>query len=90
METLSPRIRRRIERDFPEPVSTAEAVALVESASTQERVRAAVVISAAGDLTRLRAAVRLAETDWRDAIVGAGLGDENWPTVLDAQFGPSA
>jgi len=26
-------------------------------------------------------------TDWSDALVGAGLGDEDWPTRLDALLG---
>lgn len=31
----------------------------------------------------------LAQVDWRDVLVNAGLENENWPAVLDQQLGGS-
>jgi hypothetical protein len=60
----------------------------VAEVSASERVQAAVVISAAGDLDQLRRAVTLAKADWRDILVAGGLADEDWPQWLEAELGP--
>lgn len=43
-----------------------------------ERLRAAVVLAAAGNISKLRRELDLAASDWRRVLVGAGLGDEDW------------
>jgi len=46
------------------------------------RVQMAVLKLAAGEFDSFADALRLAETDWRDALVAAGLEHDNWPEVL--------
>ena len=52
-----------------------------------ERVQAAVVIWARGDVDRLRDAAALAHQDRRDAHARARQADDNWPERLDAELG---
>lgn len=52
-----------------------------------ERLQACIVLSAQGDYQAFLAAMDLSRVDWRDALVGAGLGDEDWPERLDAALG---
>ena len=61
---------------------------LVGAVNESERVQAAVVLWAAGDLARLHDALDLAELDWRDVLVRADLADEDWPARLEAELGP--
>jgi hypothetical protein len=86
---VSERLRRRIERDFPEPGSAAAVLELVGAVSESERVQAAVVVWGSGDLVRLRDARDLAGQDWRDVLVRACLAGEDWPSRLDAELGPA-
>lgn len=64
---------------------------VLESASSgnqdRERVVAALILSANGDVRELRQAVELSRLDWRDVLVNGGLADEGWPQRLDAEFG---
>ncbi|MDX8054654.1 hypothetical protein SK571_35245 [Lentzea sp. BCCO 10_0798] len=53
-----------------------------------ERVHAAVVLAAAGDVSVLRAQVRALRVDWRDVLPNGGLGHGDWPEVLDRECGP--
>ena len=41
-----------------------------------ERVRFAALKLSQGDIGRLREAVRLAQTDWRDLLMAAGFGED--------------
>lgn len=52
-----------------------------------ERIHAALVIRTAGDWYQFQQYVALAKSDWRDALVGAGLANGDWPTQLDALLG---
>jgi len=52
-----------------------------------ERIQASLVIRPAGDWYRFQQRPTPAKSDWRDALVGAGVGDEDWPTRLDALLG---
>lgn len=52
-----------------------------------ERIQAAIVLVAAGDAGRLDQAAALAESDWRDVLVAAGLANEDWPARLDDELG---
>ncbi|XVS62063.1 hypothetical protein ACQPYE_27850 [Actinosynnema sp. CA-299493] len=89
------RLTRRIRRDFPEPGSANGILRLLaDSPSVRgsepegtERIQAAIVILAAGDLTRLRAALAVVEADWRDLLVAAGLAHNDWRARLDQELG---
>ena len=61
-----------------------------EDEPPSERLTAAVVLGADGRLDGIDAMLRLAEQDWRDLLVSAGLEHEDWPQVLDRRLGPSA
>ena len=90
MEGITDRLRRQIERDFTEPGSADEIVRIVSAGSDSERVPAAIVLRASGDLGRLHDAVALTVADWRDPLVGAGLADEDWPEKLESALGRPA
>jgi len=91
------RLERRIRRDFPEPGSAPEilrvldglpvAAGYAERELRSERIRAAIVLSAGGDVTKFRRAVELAKRDWRDVLVAGGLADADWAVRLDAELG---
>lgn len=85
---LSPAVQRRVATLFP-PQQRAEAAQLLVAecganlpfADTLgpagvERVRAAVLKLSGGDLEELGSAIDLAQSDWRDALCGAGFGEE--------------
>jgi hypothetical protein len=90
---ISPRLTRWINRQFPE--GSAEMVLSelrelpeeVIGGQDPERIQASLVIRTAGDWYGFQQCLTLAKSDWRDALVGAGLGDEDWPTRLDALLG---
>jgi len=90
---VSDRLRRQVERDFPGGSDEVERrLTTVESSPSphgRERLQAAVVFLAAGDVAKLRDAIALSQLDWRDVLVAAGLADENWRSVLDARLGPA-
>ena len=92
---LSTRIRVKLGRLFsPDEARAAEALLesqcgsglpLVSAQGLEgiERIRCGVLKISDGSLERLRAAVKLANTDWRDVLVGAGFADsvhahESW------------
>ena len=89
----SKRLEARIRRDFPQ--ATAEVLerlvslrlALAEKQS-RERIDAAIVLLADGSLSRLERAVAVAERDWRDVLVAAGLAHGDWTERLDQLLGP--
>ena len=92
-DTLSSRLEARVRRDFRS--GEAELVrarlvtlqlALAEKQSL-ERIQAAVVLLADGDLDKLRAAAERAERDWRDVLVWSGLGNGDWPARLEQELG---
>ena len=57
------------------------------SEQDSERLQAALVLPANGDYRLFLQQVELAQTDWRDALVAAGLGGEDWRARLDALLG---
>lgn len=90
---VSERLAARVRRDFGddaerllERLATLE-LPLVEK-QVPERIQAAIVICAAGDLGAFDYAVRLASRDWRDVLVAARLGNLDWPARLDTELGP--
>lgn len=48
---------------------------------------AAVVLLTKGKIERLEDSARIAERDWRDALVWSGLGHADWPERLDGEPG---
>ncbi|MFE9602559.1 hypothetical protein [Streptomyces hokutonensis] len=93
-EPISARLRQRIRRDFPDADAargivgalSVLAAELENSLQSTERLLAAAVVIADGDVGRFRSAVRLARADWRDLLMAAGLGREDWPRVLDEEL----
>jgi hypothetical protein len=45
------------------------------------------VLDAHGSIEAFCQRLELAGADWRDLLVGAGLGGEDWPRRLDAVLG---
>ncbi|WP_141561857.1 MULTISPECIES: hypothetical protein [Micromonospora] len=88
MPDISPRLRRRIDSDFPRHADVVVARLhsldrlITDSRQDPERMFAAVVRLAHGRLDKLDHASRLARDDWRDLLVGADFGDEDWPARL--------
>lgn len=91
METMevTSRLRKRIESDFGASGDFEEVCRLVGEASDTERVQAAIVLTARGRLADLHDVIALAQIDWRDVLINAGLAHEDWPTRLDEQLGPT-
>ena len=58
-----------------------------ESGQFSERLLAAIAIEA--HARGLPGALQLARIDWRDVLVVAGLGNEDWRDVLDDVLGPA-
>lgn len=95
---VAPRILRRIERDFPGGdvtaiaarlgAATGEPSSLAASDAGSERVQAAILILAAGDIERLIRECDEARRDWRDVLVAADLGFDDWPRRVAAFLGP--
>ena len=75
-------------------IASLERVNLGDWKSTQppegrERVLAAVLLLTRGEPGRLAESIRIAERDWRDALVWAELGQPDWPRRLDELLGPA-
>ena len=86
MEFVSRRLRTRIDRDFPAPGSADEISRLVAEASDSERIQAAIVLWADGNVERVLDSVDLTHIDWRDVLVRGGLEHEDWRDRLDAEL----
>lgn len=90
---MSPRLTRWIETNFPhgsvEPVLQAlrDLRPGVVAGQDPERIQASLVIRTGGDWQAFRQRLALAETDWRDSLAGAGLGNEDWRECLNAVLG---
>jgi hypothetical protein len=83
------RLQRRVIRDLPRIASIDEVMRLVVGASGSERVQAAIVMAARGDLSELRRQVELAAVDPRDVLVNGKLAGEDWQSVLQSELGPA-
>jgi len=82
------RLERLVREDFgadAEPVLAA--LAELPGYAASERVQAAVVKLAQGDLGRLDRQLQEVCIDWRDVLVAAGFADEDWPDRVDAYLG---
>lgn len=81
---ITPRITDRIAADYSTDEDRAAARALIDlipeelsfwrEVTKTDRVEAAALTLAGGDLDKLRSAVELALSDWRDLLVAAGHG----------------
>lgn len=93
------RLEQRVRQDFRDPGSASGVLDLLASLPREagydheihasERVQAAVVLFAAGNLRRLQQALDLAKADWRDLLMAADLGTDQWPAKLDSELGPA-
>ena len=82
------RLINRIRHDF-EPNDAAEVIGwlggLTEDAfgrQDPERIQAAIVLAAAGDLGRFYQLIKLLRLDWRDVLVAGELAHGDWPGRL--------
>ena len=91
MGSVSPLVRRYVAHAYPtelQPGVLERLAALSEPpsepqwAETRERVQMGILLVAAGAPTHLESAFALAQTDWRDLLVSAGLANADWPAVL--------
>lgn len=83
------RLTRRVHADFGADAELVlAALAELSAYASSERVQAAVVKLARGDLGRLDRQLQEARIDWRDVLVPAGLAHEDWPEQLDTYLGP--
>ncbi|WP_062467178.1 hypothetical protein [Demequina maris] len=90
MAVVGDRIAERAADDFgrsaPRVVSALERLRVSPSADP-ERIQAAVLIAARGDLTLLDDALAHAREDHRDLLDRAGLAGDDWRERLDAALG---
>jgi len=88
---ISARLERRVRREFPaDPELVIEVLSDLElevTGEAQERILAAIVFVAGGDVEALERAIELAEVDWRDVLVAAGLERDDWRDHLDKALG---
>ena len=89
------RLLLRIRRDFS-PKDAAEVIGWLDGLRDtfghpySERIQAALVLTASGDLRQFVAGARQRRIDWRDVLVSACLADEDWRERLDAELSPGA
>jgi hypothetical protein len=88
---ITARLERRIRREFPaDPVLVLEVLSELEleaAGQDRERILAAIVFVAGGDVEALERAIEVAEADWRDVLVAAGLERDDWRQHLDEALG---
>ena len=92
MAELTQRLHDRISRDFP--LGTAERVTAYLTSLTAdacggqdlERIQAAVVLASRGQWERFKAVFNLVSVDWRDVLMAGGLGNKDWPDVLNEKL----
>jgi len=90
MGDVTSRLADRVRRDFPEPGSADALIHRLAAVEQGERVQAAVVLWARGELGRFDDSLALCEQDWRDVLARGGLADDDWPQRLDAELGTGA
>ena len=86
---ITSRVEERIRADFRKDADPiVQLLHGVESGNQdRERVIAAVVLGAEGDLGTLRQLIDLSRIDWRDVLVNGGLANTDWPTVMNERVG---
>ncbi len=88
MLTVSARLQRRVAQDFPIPGCAEEVIRILAGVSDSERVQAAIVFAADGDLQEIKREAELVAVDWRDVLMNGDLAHEDWRDVLDSELGP--
>lgn len=90
---VSRRLAGRIEQDFS--ADSAAVISMLHDVEGEsfagdagERVLAAVILISRGDTDRLVMALELMREDWRDLLMDAGLGSEDWASKLGAFLDP--
>jgi len=86
---LTPRVVRRVQQDFPGEFQLVGDVLSRLQVSTldPERVVAAVVLAARGELSGVVRGVEEANHHPNELLVDAGLAHQDWPDRLDAELG---
>ena len=90
------RLARRVRKDFHRAGVAPEVLSLLatlpagsaDPALGSERILAAVVLLAAGDINELQRCLALARTDPYDLLKSTGLAGPDWPQRLAAELGP--
>jgi hypothetical protein len=90
MTNVTDRLSARIRSDFPEPGAADELIARLGTLDHDERVQAAIVLWANGDLSRFEDSFVLTEVDWRDVLVRGGLANDDWRGRLEVALGTGA
>jgi hypothetical protein len=90
---LTQRLTDRIGRNFP-PGSAERVCGYLKGLTADacggqdlERIQAAVVLASYGQWERFLAMLKLLAVDWRDVLVAGGLGNEDWPQVMNRELG---
>ncbi|WP_062302335.1 hypothetical protein [Demequina subtropica] len=90
MAVVSDRIAERAAEDFgrsaPRIVSALERLT-VSASLDRDRLQAAVLIAARGNLTLFEDALEQARDDWRDLLVRTDLAGADWDARLDEALG---
>ena len=93
MARVTPRLRKRIEHDFP-PGAAMDVLRYLEGLSDseyggqgRERVQAALVFASRGRQERFESVVQLLRMDLRDVLMAGGLGQDDWRAVLERELG---
>jgi uncharacterized protein (UPF0297 family) len=92
---LTPRIKRRISRDYTTEDRQAVEELLLDLAQNLqtrgylelERIIAATLLRGDGDVDRLLNAVEIARLSFRSILMTTGLENSDWPERLDSEFG---
>ncbi|MFC9055140.1 hypothetical protein [Streptomyces anthocyanicus] len=89
---ITSRIAAKLEGQYGAEASTAatlleEAEGRMFHEAAEEKITAAVVILADGNVDKFLGAIELMETDWRDLLIAAELAHADWPSKLDDIFG---
>jgi hypothetical protein len=89
---LTQRLYDRINRDFA-PGTAGQVRGYLTSLTADacggqdlERVQAAVVLASRGRWERFLAVFNLLSVDWRDVLMAGGLGNDDWPEVLNNEL----
>jgi hypothetical protein len=88
---LTPRVERRVQGDFPGEFQLVDDILsrLRVDTADPERIVAAVVLAADGELSGLVRAVELANGHPNELLVEAELAHPDWPQRLDDTLGPA-
>jgi len=90
MTRVSSTIETKVRATFPAKNVEAALTALSEMKepssegewkATRTRVQAAILISSQSKLEKLLEGVASSQIDWRDTLMGGGLGESNWHIV---------